>query len=291
MKVIRLSIALLVGGIASMGFYVLAKGPLTPQVRELSGVLERRAALGDTRYRSIKVAPEIALDEVNFWARQMSEHALFLHLGIEEPTLKKQGLALHKRFEAFRKALKQNPRIIGAILPLTKKLRAYKMQVLKTLNSGQWIGWIFPLFARHIILELDYFVDKLNGIPYSDRDEITFWNIINGEHAGFAAHLLDPSERELFTKGEDLSQKFENIVKSEKEMMLQISLKAAKALDAYNKTAREAAGKNQLRSVIHPVLLNHVIREGQRSIKTLNSLQDTEGAIFPQEEGMLVEVQ
>jgi hypothetical protein len=270
-------------GIAYLSLYGVkddvTKGPLTPNIRELSDVLKRRAALGEDRYQSIKVSPEVAQDEIRFWSRQLSEHALFLHLGLEEPRLKKQGLALHK----------ENPEIAPDVLPLTKKLRAYKMNVLKTLNSGKWIGWIFPLFARHILVELDYFVDKLNGIPYSDRDEVIFWNMINGEHAGFASHLLDPSERELFTKADELFQKFEHIVKSEKDMMLQISLRAAKQLNAYNKKAQQASEKNQVRSVIHPVLIAHVIREGQRSIKILNSLQDTEGAIYPEETGMEVE--
>lgn len=232
------------------------------------------------RYRSIKIGFREAIDEIQFWSRQLSEHALFLHLGLEEPSLKLRGKMLHNQFETFRKHM--NSRNLAYILPLTKKLRDYKVDVLTALNSGKWIGWIYPGFAKHITLELDYFVDKLNGIPYSDQDEIAFWNMINSDHAAFAAHLLDSSERELFEKADALSQKISNIVKTEKDMLLQISLKAAKELDAYNRTAQKGIKNNTVKSIIHPVLIDHVVREGDRSIRMFNSLKNTEGAIYPQ---------
>ncbi len=235
-----------------------------------------------SRFKTIKVSPEIALDEINFWGRQMSEHALFLHLGLEDPQLKREGLVLHKQFESFRKSF--NKETMDRVLPLTRKLREYQVRVLQTLNTGKWIGWIFPLFAQHITLELDYFVDKLNDVPYSDQDEIEFWNVINGDHAGFAAHLLDPSERELFIQADTLNQRFAAIVPSEKEMFRQISLKAARELDEYAIIAQAAMEQNKVRSVIHPVLLAHVIREGKRSIDILNSLTDTRGAVYPHED-------
>lgn len=250
-------------------------------ISQSKDVAQQRRSIGDTRYKTVSVSREVAVEETNFWARQLSEHALFLHLGIEDAPLKQRGLALHKEFERFRKEFNNRPEMVAQVLPLAKKLRAYKVEVLNTLNSGKWIGWIFPLFARHITLELDYFIDKLNGIKYTDQDEIAFWNTINGEHASFAAHLLDPEERDLFLKGDALSQKFAKVVGSEDEMMRQISLTHAKELDEYNTSARTAQQNNQLKSIIHPVLLDHVIREGQRSIRMLDTLQDKEGAIYP----------
>ena len=272
-------------GVTLMGLQQKNPKKMEPALSELGDIYGQRKALGDTRFTSIKVDKTVAHDEIDFWSRQLSEHALFLHLGIEDAPLKAKGLALHKEFEQFRALYKKNPDARAkSVFPVTKKLRAYKVEILTILNSGKWIGWIFPLFARHIILELDYFVDKLNNIKYTDKDEIAFWNVINGEHASFAAHLLDPSERDLFLKGDKLSQKFANVVTSEAHMMRKISLTAAKELDDYNKTAQKAQQKNELKSIIHPVLLDHVIREGQRSIRMLNSLHDKKGAIYPKDE-------
>lgn len=256
--------------------------------KEFKDLQEKRAALEDTRYIKINAPMEEAKDHIDFWSHQLSEHALFLHLGIEDKDLKEKALALHNKFEAFRNTMNEETvsmEQMEKVLPLIKELRDYKVEVLESLLAGKWIGWIFALFARHIILESDYFVDKLQQIPYTDREEIAFWNIINGEHAGFAAHLLDPSERALSKKANKLSRKFARLVTSEDEMMQQISLHAAKALDKYNQAAEAGIAANKVASVIHPALINHVVREGQRSIKVLSSLQNQEGAIYPSAQG------
>jgi hypothetical protein len=226
-----------------------------------------------SRFIEIKVDLEVAANEIDFWARQMSEHALFAHLGLEDPALKQTALETHQALENFRAKFNQNPNDIdhmNSLLPLLKAEREFQVGGLKAIESGKWIGWIFPLFLNHITLELDYLVDKLNGIKYTPKEEVLFWNRINSEHAAFAAHLLDPSERELFLKADKMSVKFDKIPKSEKEMMIRLSLKASKELDKFNKTA-QAAGKT-VKSIIHPVLLAHVIREGERSIETLTNL-------------------
>jgi len=253
------------------------KGPdgLMAIPEELLAIAQRRAKDQATRFTTIKIADVAAQSEVAFWSRQLSEHALFLHLGLEISELKDRALALHKKFERFRKDIK--PDSMATILPLCKELREFKDLVFIRLNGGEWIGWIFPLFARHILLELDYFVDKLNGIEYSDREEVVFWDVINCEHAEFAAHLLDPTERDLSKKGNRFSKKFSKLVKSEKDMMVRMSLKSAQELDEYNKQAQSGIKANTVKSVIHPVLIDHVIREGQRSIEALQRVADKVG--------------
>jgi hypothetical protein len=230
------------------------------------------------RFREIKAPLDVAVDEATFWGRQISEHQLFLHLGIEDPAAKQKALRLHKIWEKHRNLLKANPSIdvLESWLPLLRETRAFQIRLLEKINSGQWIGWIFPLFITHITLELDYLVDKLNDIPYSAEDEIIFWNRINSEHAAFAAHLLDPSERDLVMAADKISMKFADIPRSEKEMWLQISLKAGKELDQLNKKARAGIKTSKVLSVIHPVLIDHVIREGERGIQILEAIKDQE---------------
>lgn len=250
--------------------------PVNPVGRSLfSKELSSPARFKQIRFKDV----DAAFDEVSFWSRQLSEHALFLHLGMEDEAFKKRGLVIHKKFEAFRKNM--NKENLNEILPLVKELRAYKMNIIKTLDAGKWVGWIFPSFARHITQELDYFIDKLNAVPYSTEDEVTFWNHINSDHAAFESHLLDPYERDLSREALKLSEKILELPQSEEDMFIKISLSAAKELDAFNKTGRDLAKKNKLQSVIHPVLLDHVIREGERSKKKLQALEQkvaTEGA-------------
>src|SRR5579872_7307085 len=72
---------------------------------EFDSVLERRKEHAQTRFSKIKVPDKVALNEIEFWSHQLSEHALFLHLGLEEQSLKNRGNHLHNKFEAFRKKL------------------------------------------------------------------------------------------------------------------------------------------------------------------------------------------
>lgn len=244
-----------------MKFYIVVMAALLFGIAPIaSGV----SALG-----SIKISPEQAKDEVDFWARQMSEHALFLSLGLEVPELKQRGTELHKRWEEFRN--NYTSETIDEVFPLLDELKAFKTQVLQTLMAGDWIGWIYPRFAQHVLLELKYFVDKLNGRKMTDDQEAEFWNTINGDHAGFDSHLLDPTERALVEQADALSKRFQTI-KSENEMFIQISLYAAHELDQFHKTAKKAP-KGAIKSIIHPALLEHVIREGERGIQTLTELE------------------
>ncbi len=222
------------------------------------------------RFTSIKTSPEKACDEINFWSIQMSEHALLLHLGLEDPVLKQRGLELHEKWEKFIANLLTEP--LYNVLPLLEELRAYKLEVVQTLQSGLWIGWVFPSFARHVTRELDYFVDKLNDVRYSSMDETDFWNHINSDHAAFESHLFDPYERDLSQQANDLSEKINQLPDSEEDMFIHLSLTAAEELDQFNKEGRKLSKANKLQSVIHPVLMDHVIREGERSKKILSEL-------------------
>ncbi|MBA3751274.1 DUF2935 domain-containing protein [Candidatus Dependentiae bacterium] len=229
------------------------------------------------RFKQIKASPEVARNETEFWAHQLSEHALFLHLGLEEPQFKKRGLEFHKRFEAFRKNM--SDKTINQILPLIKELRAYQMDVITTLKSGKWIGWIFPSWAKHITGELDYFVDKLNNVPYSAEREVKFWDKVNSDHAALEARLLDPKERELSIKADETSQKIAQIATdSEEAQFIKLSLMASKELDAFNKQTGDGIKQNKIQSTIHPMLLEHVMREGKRSIEILTKLQKQDSA-------------
>lgn len=225
--------------------------------------------------KPLVVSKEVAADEINFWARQMSEHALFLYLGIVDEQLKAQGLQLHQEFEQYRKLIGQQPTIenYSKIIPLLHKLRIYKLTVYNTLNTGKWIGWIYPAFAEHVLLELDYFLDKLTGRQFSPADEIAFWNKERSGEAGLTAHLLDPSEHARVKQAMELSMKIKCPPKSEADMLIGISLKNYKELDAFNKQAKTAMANNAIKSIIHPVLLDHVTREGARAIEIFSRLQ------------------
>jgi hypothetical protein len=127
--------------------------------------------------------------DVDFWARQFSEHALFFSLGIEDPSYRAAARALHTAWERARPSL-----TVNTILPLCTELRAYKVDLYTQLQSGKWLGWIFPSFVDHTRRELDLFVAHARGIGIRRELDATEWLRFMAEHAAFAAHLMDPEE-------------------------------------------------------------------------------------------------
>ena len=136
--------------------------------------------------------------------------------------------------------MQSNCENVGGILPLAQELLQYKICVFNNLMAGRWIGWLFPTFIQHVTLELDYFIDKLNGRCYTPTEEICFWNMVNGDHAAFDRHLLDPRHGFLIRLAHRLSLKFARVPRSEGEMFLMLSFRASKQLDLFHRVAKRA---------------------------------------------------
>jgi hypothetical protein len=179
------------------------------------------------------------------------EHQLFLHLGIEDEDLKKEAL---NNYQLWQGAADWGDR---KWISEAENLVEFQLGILGRLNNGEWLGWLFPTFVRHVTQETKYAISKVSGEDISDLDEIRFWDHINKEHSSFDARLLDPEEKDLIEKATDLENKFEGISCCHR-MYLILSLKYSKELDAFHQAAKELKPK----SVIHPALLDHVIREG-----------------------------
>lgn len=200
---------------------------------------------------------------LEMWVPQMGEHALFLHLLLADAKLKDEAGDIYIRWRKFYCDNKMEN--FNELYPLLAELKSFKAHVLKRLNVGEWLGWAFPQFVEHILRELIYFEEKLNGRVFSQSEEIKFWNEINSEHAGFASHLLDPSERELTDKADATSKKIENLPITD----LVLALEAGRELTEFNKQTLHAALSNKVKSVIPVSLLKHVIREGEYGTSVL----------------------
>lgn len=200
--------------------------------------------------------------DIKFWSEQMSEHALFLHLGLSDEKLKKQGMKLNAKWEKFRKT----DHDIKKIIPLLDELRKYKVSVLDRLNKGEWIGYNFPLLVDHMIRELDYLREKIDGKIHTSEEELSFWIEINADHSDFTAHLLDPTEEDLINTALSTAKNMREV------KTLKIGLTQSKALDKFVETGVDGVKNNKIKSIIPIELIEHVEREGKRSIETFEAL-------------------
>ena len=211
-------------------------------------------------------------DDIEFWSRQLSEHALFMQLGLDDKRLKSGAEGLHAQWERYR----HGSRTIPAAISLVIATRELQTEVHSRLIGGEWLGWLWPLFIDHIRREGDYFLTKLQGQMLSDTDECKTWLTFMAEHAAFAAHLLDPSETLRIQQAIGLLGNFNHLWQgcgtSMNEQLLSLTTHSGLDLDAYLKSLRIGT-LGAVRSIIHPALAEHVVREGQRFLLTISALQ------------------
>jgi len=205
--------------------------------------------------------------DINFWARQFSEHCLFFALGIDDVRFKRPAQQLHNEWEAARPILDLN-----TALKLAAKTRDLKMEILMTLNGGKWIGWIFPTFVDHTRRELDLFVAHATAQPVSRTQDATEWLRFMAEHAAFAAHLMDPVEAVRIRKALAAVGNFTHLQMACRngvtDTLLALSNNAGVALDTF-----VVQDVSKAKSIIHPVLATHVVREGRRFLYTVSKLR------------------
>jgi len=211
-------------------------------------------------------------DDIDFWSRQLSEHALFMNLGLDNVDLKRRAASLHKDWEAFRRG----PRRVNDAIVLVRRLRAFQMEVHTRLLAGEWLGSLWPLFVDHIRREGDYFLEALQGKQVDPKTECQTWLGFMGEHAAFAASLLDQSEAERIQQARQFQaqfgQLFHDCGNAVGSQLSSLSEKSGQDLDAYFNSL--GVGKpGGAKSIIHPVLAEHVVREGRRFLQTIERLQ------------------
>ncbi|AEQ60766.1 hypothetical protein [Acanthamoeba polyphaga mimivirus] len=256
-------------------------------------------------------------DEVAFWGRQMMEHLLLLHLGLDEEELKNSALQNHmdwKRYlteNFFSKGVNPGPdqaflttnelekigllnkNVVNGLIDQTIQ---YKSKLVKTLNSGQWVGWIYPAMAQHMLEEAEYFKRKVNGPDYTPEQETKFVVHHHSTEMGATTQLLDPTEKDdikiaksyadiCMSKLSGRNKKpFPKQWTSQEEAILRgqdpvdlatlmrISLKYSRELTQFAKETGQKIDSKQLKSIIHPVLAHHIFREFYRFTKRLEQL-------------------
>lgn len=221
--------------------------------------------------------PEQVRNDILFWlGDQDREHNLFLKLGIDPNTRRDLYNEASRLNEAYTRAAQaQN---LEELVRLSGPSQALKTEAYNAAKAG-WIGWLFPVFYDHIRREIDYALRRINPAfggasrPISAQEEICFWTQIGAEHAVMAAHLLDPTEsaaiHEAMKRYTNMKSLHDACRAQIMPSMVALTERAARDLDMF--FAPPPAGQAP-KSVIHPVLQDHIIREGRRFIQTMEAI-------------------
>ncbi|MCM8710087.1 DUF2935 domain-containing protein [Clostridium sp. SYSU_GA19001] len=178
-------------------------------------------------------------------------------------------------------------------ISLTNSTIAFLTKLLNNILNCKTFSYIYPTMLHHVIEESKFAVMLLNKFQNKDSiDSINeiieheiFWNHIMGEHTKFIRGYLDPSEKVLFETANTFSKEFDNLLdktislKNEPQTLSEItkeSIKSVTELRDFKKQGTEGILTCKVKSIIPPLLSDHVLREANhflRMLKTFSTMQ------------------
>lgn len=171
-------------------------------------------------------------------------------------------------------------RLNRTALKLLNGLIDFKETILRRVLRCEMFTLNYPLLIEHILREAKLyrkFVEILE--QEGDLSECTmkenecFWNQIMMEHAQFIRGLLDPCETELFCTADQFAREYGKLLESSRN-----AAQKAQRGDSLAETIRfqefKIAGVQgirqcKIRSIILPLLADHVLREANHYIRIL----------------------
>lgn len=191
------------------------------------------------------------------------------------------------------------PQLQSAVSALNQKaitcsaaLVEFKSTVINAVLSCNLFTWNFPLLIDHIRREAIMYNTILRRLqngqnpddPSMAAELEAFWNRIMGEHALFIQHLLDPTEENLFETATSFANQFKRLTAEAEvadhnipavETVTRRSLAATQSIRNFKKQGTELILLCKVKSLIVPLLGDHVTREANHFIRLLRMLQAT----------------
>lgn len=162
----------------------------------------------------------------------------------------------------------------------------FKTTILSNVLSCRMFTVNYPLLIDHILREAKFYLQMVQRLQ--NREEInaekeayeqeSFWNRIMAEHSKFIRGLLDPTENELINTANNFGNEFDKLTDEAKQAMdktipldkvTKDSLEATKAIRAFNTQGTEGLLECKIKSIIIPLLGDHVLRESNHYLRLL----------------------
>lgn len=168
-------------------------------------------------------------------------------------------------------------------LALVDRLINYKERLLCGINSCNMFTVNYPLLIEHILREARLYRAHLMRLEgWGDcscqqlRDSELFWNQIMMEHALFIRGLLDPSEDELINTADDFAEEYKRLLKAsaaanDRVLRDNNALALTQKFRDFKCAGVEGIEACKIRSIILPLLADHVLREANHYIRLLEN--------------------
>ena len=167
-------------------------------------------------------------------------------------------------------------------LRLLDGLIGFKETTLKRVLACRMFTMNYPLLLEHIIREAKLYRTFLQDAERCQLDGQTmketevFWNQIMMEHAQFIRGLLDPTEDALIKTSDTFAQEYAALLARAREandaaMGRQEALKETLRFRDFKTAGVQGITGCKIRSVILPLLADHVLREANHYIRLLSA--------------------
>ncbi|MGG2466205.1 DUF2935 domain-containing protein [Paraclostridium bifermentans] len=219
-------------------------------------------------------------------------------LGTEQKTQNFTGIEINQNITKLEAKLRSgnNPQVSSKLINYVSELNAnakkiikglinFKQTVLDGVLSCNLFTANYPLLIEHIIREAKLYLsliedlDNRVDIDSKDAKETElFWDQIMMEHALFIRGLLDPSENKLIETADEFAGDFNKLIKEAKAMTdvtikstIDETLNQTIELKDFKQAGTEGIASCKIKSIILPLLGDHVLREANHYIRLLES--------------------
>jgi hypothetical protein len=176
-------------------------------------------------------------------------------------------------------------------MAMTKIAIDSKTRLLNDVLDCKAFSYTYPTMLEHVIEESRYYVmllerlesrDAVDSIKEIIQEEIN-WNHIMGEHSKFIRGYLDPEEVKLFNIANAFAKEFDKLLEKTEEgleypervsKITNESLKAVIGLRNFKVQGTEGILKCRIKSLIPPLLADHVTREAIHYIRLLKTYKE-----------------
>ena len=171
-------------------------------------------------------------------------------------------------------------------MQLTMAFIQYKGFLLANVLRCELFTANYPLLIDHVHREAEFYLKMTNRIQErqgmgNGREKLALaaeWNRIMAEHAKFIRGLLDPTQEELIEIANRFGKRFDALMKEARvaldtalpgDTVIRESRKATEEIRDFKRQATEGLLACEIRSIIVPLLADHVLREANYYLRIL----------------------
>lgn len=181
--------------------------------------------------------------------------------------------------------IQQVSHLNNLVLPILEGLINFKTKLLNEVLSCRIFTVNYPLLIEHILREAKLYLNNLKALENRQNPEGTlketelFWDQIMMEHALFIRGLLDPTEFDLINTANNFASDYYDLIQAARvatnktiNSVTDTTLLQTEKYRDFKEAGTKGLNECKIRSIILPLLADHVLRESNHYIRLLRQL-------------------